>query len=70
MVMAVKAVIAARAWLRKAIDDSLKRRATSEKALLETRNMPRPKDDDLSWRVRIFWGNPGIEQKDYAKHEV
>ena len=39
MVKLVKAVIPAPAWLRKAMGDSLKRRTTSEKALLQTQNM-------------------------------
>ena len=40
-VEAVKAVTPAPAWLRQAMDDSLKRRTTSEKALLQTQNMLR-----------------------------
>ena len=35
----VKAVIPAPAWLRKAMDDSLKQRTTPEKALLQTQNL-------------------------------
>ena len=39
MFLVVKAVIPAPSWLRKAMDDSLKRQTTSEKALLQTQNM-------------------------------
>jgi len=35
----VEAVTPAPAWLRQAMDDSLKRRTTSEKALLHTQTM-------------------------------
>lgn len=39
MVKTVKAVIPAPAWLRKAMDASLKRKTTPEKALLQTQHM-------------------------------
>ena len=50
----MKAVIPAPAWLRKAMDDSLKRRTTPEKALLQTRNMLRQRMQRSAFRPGEF----------------